>query len=151
MTRILFITEDQSIYITEKPLPPEELAAEINAGTSRLDFSGLKLPKRTGHLVAFCYGDLVVLTWAEFPKVKTEEKENSAQGDCFHLTKRENQVLRDLIEGKTIKDISQAHGIKIRTVRSHVQALKYKYHVGTTEQLIARAAKLGIDRLSDEE
>lgn len=138
MTRILFFTDERSIYFTEKPQPPEELAAEINAGTYPLDLSGINLPQDRGRLVALCYGDLVILTWEVVPR----SARSQINKDSFSLTDRERQVLQELSEGKTPKLIARLHNVKIRTIREQIQILKRKLRAKTTEQLVARGIVL---------
>jgi DNA-binding CsgD family transcriptional regulator len=59
------------------------------------------------------------------------------------LTKRELEVLRDLLYGKTVLGIAKKLNRSARTIESHFGSLKEKFLVTTRAELIERAIEAG--------
>ncbi len=59
------------------------------------------------------------------------------------LTGREQQVLDLLIEGKLYKEIAQALGMSIDTVRSHIRKVYDKLHIHSRTEIIMKFGKKG--------
>ncbi len=57
------------------------------------------------------------------------------------LTEREQQVLRALVDGLSYKQIADALGISLGTVRSHVTAVYSKLHVHNVAEAVNRAMR----------
>ena len=57
------------------------------------------------------------------------------------LSERERQVLRELVDGKGYKQIGEALGVHIDTVRSHVRHLYKKLQVHSAAEAVARAVR----------
>jgi DNA-binding NarL/FixJ family response regulator len=57
------------------------------------------------------------------------------------LSERERQVLRELVDGKGYRQIGDALGVHIDTVRSHVRHLYKKLQVHTAAEAVARAVR----------
>lgn len=55
------------------------------------------------------------------------------------LTRRQKQILSELCDGKTYKEIGETLDISPRTVRYHVEELMHHFHVENRYQLLARA------------
>ena len=55
------------------------------------------------------------------------------------LTRRQKQILSELCDGKTYKEIGGTLDISPRTVRYHVEELMHHFHVENRSQLLARA------------
>lgn len=53
------------------------------------------------------------------------------------LTKRQNQILFQMMQGKTYAQIAEILGIKERTVRYHITEICNRYHVAGRKQLMA--------------
>ncbi len=64
--------------------------------------------------------------------------------DGIKVTKRENQVLQLLSEGKTCKEIAVILKIAESTVITYIKWLKQKLNVNNSIELIYIASKLGI-------
>ncbi len=62
----------------------------------------------------------------------------------FDLTSRETEVLRLLADGLTNQAIAYRLGIRLATVRNHVQNLISKLHAHSKLEAVATAARLGI-------
>jgi DNA-binding NarL/FixJ family response regulator len=60
------------------------------------------------------------------------------------LTPREAQILAELADGRTMRQIGRRLGISPRTVETHVAKLYRKLGVRTRVQAVARAASLGL-------
>jgi len=59
------------------------------------------------------------------------------------LSAREFEVLRLLIQGKSVKQIAQAMGLNPKTVANHQSAIKQKLGADSSFQLLTIASKLG--------
>jgi DNA-binding CsgD family transcriptional regulator len=54
------------------------------------------------------------------------------------VSRREREILRSLLAGKWVEDISQALGISPHTVRNHVKALYRKIGVHSQAELLSK-------------
>jgi DNA-binding CsgD family transcriptional regulator len=140
MTRLLFFTDQHSLYLTEQAEPAHQLVDEINEGRSSLDLSGLAPSRQPGRWVSFCQGDLVVVTWVPDPGQANRDPGQYAPA----LTGREKQVLRALAQGLTQKMIASQLGIKRRTVQYYMHVLRTKIGAQTNGELVARGVSLGL-------
>jgi DNA-binding CsgD family transcriptional regulator len=59
------------------------------------------------------------------------------------LTPREQDVLKELAEGRTTGDIAGRLGISEATVRAHVEHMRLRLGVGTRAALVSRGYQLG--------
>lgn len=66
-----------------------------------------------------------------FPKVSNQHTEP--------LTDKEREVLQELVNGKSYKQIAQALNIGIETVRTHIKHIYSKLHVSSMSQAVAKA------------
>ena len=61
------------------------------------------------------------------------------------LSAREFEVLRQLAQGRSVKEIAQSMGLNPKTVSNHQSAIKQKLGADTAIQLIKKAAQLGLE------
>ena len=61
------------------------------------------------------------------------------------LSAREFEVLRQLAQGKTVKEIAQAMGLNPKTISNHQSAIKQKLGADTAIQLFKKAAQMGLE------
>ena len=61
------------------------------------------------------------------------------------LSAREFEVLRQLVQGRSVKEIAQAMGLNPKTISNHQSAIKQKLGADTAIQLFKKAAQLGFD------
>ena len=66
---------------------------------------------------------------------------NSKQGEDYHLSDREKQVLQLLVDGYSYKMIASEMFIAIDTVRSHIKKIYEKLHVNSKSEAVAKAFK----------
>ena len=64
---------------------------------------------------------------------------NSKQGEDYHLSDREKQVLQLLVDGFSYKMIAAEMFIAIDTVRSHIKKIYEKLHVNSKSEAVATA------------
>ncbi len=62
------------------------------------------------------------------------------------LTQREFDVLRLIIQGRTLPEIAEALGLNSKTVANHQSALRQKLGAETTIELLRKANELGLGR-----
>jgi two-component system, NarL family, invasion response regulator UvrY len=67
--------------------------------------------------------------------------ESAADG----LSAREFEVLRQLAQGKSVKEIAQSMGLNPKTVSNHQSAIKQKLGADTAIQLFRKAAQMGLE------
>ena len=60
------------------------------------------------------------------------------------LSPREFEVLRMLVDGKSVSEIARSLGLTSKTVANHQSALRQKLGAGTAVQLLQAAARLGL-------
>ncbi len=60
------------------------------------------------------------------------------------LSPREFEVLRQLVQGRSIKDIAECMGLHPKTIANHQSAIKQKLGADTALQLLQKAALLGL-------
>lgn len=61
----------------------------------------------------------------------------------FGLTEREHQCLFYLLQGKSSKSIAEILNIARRTVDSHIELIKSKFHCSTRDELVDQAIDMG--------
>jgi DNA-binding NarL/FixJ family response regulator len=61
------------------------------------------------------------------------------------LSAREFEVLRQLAQGRSIRDIAQSMGLSPKTVANHQSAIKQKLQVDTAIELFKKAAQMGLE------
>jgi DNA-binding NarL/FixJ family response regulator len=59
----------------------------------------------------------------------------------INLTNRENEILKELVEGHSYKKISEKLFISLDTVRSHIKGVYQKLHVNSKTEAVAKALK----------
>ncbi|MBT3193849.1 MAG: response regulator transcription factor [Verrucomicrobia bacterium] len=69
---------------------------------------------------------------------------SGAAGQDYDLTEREIQVLTELAEGKAVKQIPDALGISVHTVKFHIANAYTKLHVRSQGEAVAKAVREGI-------
>jgi two-component system, NarL family, invasion response regulator UvrY len=67
---------------------------------------------------------------------------NASQAD--DLSAREFEVLRQLAQGRSIKEIAEALGLNPKTVANHQSVIKQKLGADTAIQLLKKASELGL-------
>jgi DNA-binding NarL/FixJ family response regulator len=67
--------------------------------------------------------------------------QNAQQGEDYHLSEREKQVLQLLVNGYSYKMIASEMFISIDTVRSHIKKIYEKLHVNSKSEAVAKAFK----------
>jgi DNA-binding NarL/FixJ family response regulator len=66
---------------------------------------------------------------------------------CDSLSAREAEVLRLLVQGRSVKDIARAMGLNSKTVANHQSAIRQKLQADTAIQLLRQARRLGLDTM----
>lgn len=67
------------------------------------------------------------------------QSHTSNSKEDFNLTKREEEVLKNLVEGMSYKMIGSAMQISYDTVRSHIKKIYEKLHVSSMTEAVAKA------------
>ncbi|MFK5986130.1 MAG: response regulator transcription factor [Pseudomonadota bacterium] len=80
----------------------------------------------------------------DFIEPNTEKQANQYKQDPYQLTRREQQILKMLVEGEKSRNIAAALNISIRTVEKHRANLKTKLNYPTPIELAEIARKLDL-------
>lgn len=65
--------------------------------------------------------------------------------DDYKLTTREKEVMKDIIEGLTYREIAARHGIAASTVKKHILSIYRKLKVNSKIEFIKKAMHLELD------
>ena len=66
---------------------------------------------------------------------------SSVEVDAYHLTKREREILRMVIDGKHNRDIAEASGKSVRTIETHRFNIMKKLGVNNAIDMVNKAIK----------
>jgi DNA-binding NarL/FixJ family response regulator len=66
------------------------------------------------------------------------------EGGSESLSPREFEVLRMLVDGRSVNEIAQSLGLTPKTVANHQSSLRQKLGAGSAVQLLQAAARLGL-------
>ncbi len=69
------------------------------------------------------------------------------QPDADHLTRREREVLKLIVQGATTKEVAAHLGISPKTAQAHRENLKQKLDLRTTAAMVLYAIKHKVIRL----
>ncbi|WP_165356673.1 response regulator transcription factor [Sphingosinicella sp. BN140058] len=72
------------------------------------------------------------------------ERANGAKAKVESLTRREREVLQQLVDGQSNKQMSQNLGVGVRTVEMHRQNMMTRLGVGSLSEAILMAAEAGV-------
>jgi len=135
MTKILFFRKPDAFGVMEVHAAADRIVAAINHGRWEE-----YLPGEDGPLFARRQGDVVVVTY-DAPLTRVERPQ---------LSRRELQVLALLAEGLTTAQIALSLGLSPRTIRGYVASLKARLEAQNIQQLMVRAAAMGLVRMEEE-
>ena len=65
-------------------------------------------------------------------------------GNDYQLSKREKEILTELVEGAPLKNIAEKLFISLETVRTHVKHIYEKLHVANRTEAVMKATQQGI-------
>ena len=142
MTSIIFMPDDRTLISLESPLHSGEILQAVDLGkwTPPEPYSCC-LPGGNGELHALRQGRRVLII-AKSPMNPSGEAE--LPHHTRKLSPRQAEVLQGLFNGLTTKEIAYQLGLKPRTVKMHVAALKNRFGASTRAQSVGIAAKLGL-------
>ena len=148
MTAIIFMPDDHTLISLESSLNAGEIMQEVDLGkwTPPEPYS-FCLPAGDGELHALRQGRRVLII-AKSPLNHTVDPEISLK--TRNLSPRQAEVLQGLFKGLTTKEIAYQMGLKPRTVKMHVAALKNRFGATTRAQSVGIAAKLGLLEKQDD-
>jgi DNA-binding CsgD family transcriptional regulator len=127
-------------------LPSGMLVEQIAAGKRRFNRFGQGQKLNTVR----CDERVFVCVGSEQPDIdslvsfKKRNQADSVMRKSTGLTDRQRQVLDGLICGRTLAEIGYRLGIRTRSVRHHVDALKLKLGAVSLSELVGRAVASGL-------
>ncbi len=142
MTSIIFMPDDHTLVSLESSLNAGEIMQAVDLGKWTLPepYSSC-LPAGNGELHALRQGRRVLII-AKIPLNPCVAAEIPC--NTRNLSPRQAEVLQGLFKGLTTKEIAYQLGLKPRTVKMHVAALKNRFGASTRAQSVGIAAKLGL-------
>jgi DNA-binding CsgD family transcriptional regulator len=141
MTRVLIISDPNTLVWLELPLPAAELVRAAR-GDKWLP------PQLAGYISpGMSFGvslveDTVIIYQQE--KTLPDGRERHSKGGETHLSLRQRQVLQGIVQGLTTKEIARNLGVSPRTVLFHLAAVKSLTGCQTRAELVRQAIELGM-------
>lgn len=139
--KVILVREGRVITRYQVDMPAGMLVEQIRSGKWHFRRFG-----REGKLTAVQSGEQVYVHDGEIlinPEERAREsytaKEVTSPLSTRLLSIRQRQVLDGLVNGQTLAEIGFHLGIRTRSVRHHVDALKLKLQAVSLSQLVARA------------
>lgn len=84
----------------------------------------------------------------EFSRMKKKEREmNYFINVSFAITASERQLIRMLLEEKSVSMIARERVVEVSTVKSQINTLLKKFHVRRTKEIITMVHSLGIEQI----
>lgn len=114
------------ILKTDPPHKYLEAISEVNNGGS---FMNAAVARKT--LNFFAQKNIILVT---------------PEGTDYQLSKREKEVLMELIDGNPLKNIAARLFISLETVRTHVKHIYEKLHVTNRTEAIIKATQQGLQK-----
>jgi len=144
MTRLVFINEELVILL-EADLPPAELVEAIQNGIWRVpaDLSAA-LGSAAARLHAVRLGRLVIVSPLESRETAGSIPEGIAP---LALSTRQHQVLQDLADGLTTRQIAAHLRLHVNTVDLHIAAIKRRFGTTSRMQSVLRGVALGLCKI----
>lgn len=71
--------------------------------------------------------------------IESMQQKQAAEGDKYHLTQREKDILGSLSKGNSFKMIAAELGISIDTVRTHIKRIYEKLQVHSQTEAVSKA------------
>ena len=144
MTRLVFINEELVILL-EASLAPAELVEAIQNGAWQLpaDLSAALGPDAP-RLRVVRLGRLVIVSPVEPRETSGPAPEGTTP---LPLSQRQHQVLQDLADGLTTRQIAAHLGLHARTVDLHIAAIKRRFGTNSRMQSVLRGVALGLCKI----
>ena len=74
---------------------------------------------------------------------------NKKNNEIYNLSKKEHQVLEQLAQGLSYKQIADINFVSVETIRSHVKNIYLKLHVNSATEAVVKALKNNIIQIDD--
>ena len=78
---------------------------------------------------------------------KKEREMNYFINVSFAITANERQLIRMLLEEKSVSMIARERVVEVSTVKSQINTLLKKFHVRRTKEIITMVHSLGIEQI----
>ena len=62
----------------------------------------------------------------------------------YNITAKEKEILQHMIDGKSYKMISDAMGLSMETVKTHIKSIYKKLHVNSSSEAVVKAIRQNI-------
>ncbi len=84
----------------------------------------------------------------EFSRMKKKEQEmNYFINISFAITASERQLIRMLLEGKSIRTIAKERVVEVSTVKSQINTLLKKFHMKRTKEILLMIHSLSVEHI----
>jgi DNA-binding NarL/FixJ family response regulator len=77
-------------------------------------------------------------------KILSQSGNNQNSIEVIHLTNREKEVLKELVEGKSYKMIADTLQMAVPTVNTHIRKIYEKLQVNSIQQAVSAAIRKGL-------
>ena len=157
-TRIIKDTVSAKVILITSHENNEDVLAGLSAGADAYCLKGINMKQLSNAIRSVMDGAL----WLD-PEIaksvvllmrpqNTQIAGTGAKAEnSFHLSEREHQVLRLLVDGKSNQQIADALYLSTETVKSHMRHLMEKLRVADRTQAAVKAVKLGLIRIQKDQ
>lgn len=132
MPRVFFFDKKGSILSVEDPAPSEIIREQILAKNWLPPW-----PQFDDDYAVTVIGDNIFIAPLDCPG-------NNPVSSIPQISRRERQVLEELVEGKEFKEIARTLSISVATVTEYAGSLRNKFNTRSLRSVVARAVAMGI-------
>lgn len=123
----------------------------IQAGASGYFLKARPIDELTGVIKKAYDGKIDLSAKVTTGLIRGFQKNKLSAMENYNLTKRELDVLKIVVLGKTNKEISEELNIAVQTVKNYLSSMYKKFDVDNRTQLVHKAAESGIIDAVDSE
>jgi DNA-binding CsgD family transcriptional regulator len=144
MAHILFLPDDNIVLHIESPLPARELLAMVGAGSWHPPAPYPVLDPGGSIYRAYLIGSIVIIS-ANQPQEITSR--GSTEGTPLIISPRMRQVMEDLAEGLSDKEIAIHLNLSSHTIYKLIASLKSRLGARTRADILYRAVALDLVKM----
>ncbi len=116
----------------------------IRAGANGYVLKCVAVPELVRIIRSVCKGEKIVSPYLINLAVDPNDSRTSPHADKVHLTSREKEILKAVIDGLSNKEISDRFHISLETVKSHTKNIYQKLQVRNRVEAAMTATKLDL-------
>jgi DNA-binding NarL/FixJ family response regulator len=116
----------------------------MNAGANGYILKTIDIDNLVKIITSIYVGENIISPYLLDLGIDIHEKNNSEDKHGYHLTKRESQILKCLVEGKNNKEISAILYLSVETIKSHMKSIFRKLDAKSRLEAVMKAKQNSI-------